>query len=345
MASLGVYPVFDIEFKISLTGKIATHNRAAIDAMVKIAEMETFEPSIDGNVEEWNPMDAKGWVRRLMTGKGFGIGLNGKRYQGDPGNDYVAGLALKTGTHCSSTAAVVFPNGDAMIFDTVVNVSRHFGGDSVNVSALEFELMSDGKPTYLESGGVVMTIMKLEQVGGAPGTADSTAIRITLDKDVSGLLASHITLSAGTGAATKGALTGANKVWTIAISAVSQGTVGVKISGLSGYIFPASETMVNVYGVVTVGISSIEQVGGAPGTADSTAIRITLDKDVSGLLASHITLSAGTGAATKGALTGANKVWTIAISAVSQGTVGVKISGLSGYIFPASETMVNVYSD
>jgi hypothetical protein len=38
-------------------------------------------------------------------------------------------------------------------------------------------------------------------------------------------------------------------------------------------------------------------------------------------------------------------VWTIAISAVSQGTVGVKISGLSGYIFPASETMVNVYSD
>lgn len=251
MASLGVYPVFDIEFKISLTGKIATHNRAAIDAMVKIAEMETFEPSIDGNVEEWNPMDAKGWVRRLMTGKGFGIGLNGKRYQGDPGNDYVAGLALKTGTHCTTTAAVVFPNGDAMIFDTVVNVSRHFGGDSVNVSALEFELMSDGKPTYLESGGVVMTIMKLEQVGGAPGTADSTAIRITLDKDVSGLLASHITLSAGTGAATKGALTGANKVWTIAISAVSQGTVGVKISGLSGYIFPASETMVNVYELYT----------------------------------------------------------------------------------------------
>ena len=36
-------------------------------------------------------MDAKGWVRRLMTGRASG-GLNGKRYQGDPGNDYVADL-------------------------------------------------------------------------------------------------------------------------------------------------------------------------------------------------------------------------------------------------------------
>lgn len=247
MASLGVYPVFDIEFKISTTGRIATHNAAAISAMSTIAEMETFEPSIEGNVEEWTPMDTRGWVRRLMTGKGFTIGLNGKRNQGDPGNDYVAGLALKTGTHCSSTAAVAFPNGDAMIFDCVVNVSKHFGGESTNVSALELELMSDGKPTYLESGGVVMTIMSLEQIGGASGTADTTAIRITLDKDIAGLLASHITLEDGTGSATKGALTGANKVWTLAISLPTQGTVGVKISGVSGYIFPASATMVNIY--------------------------------------------------------------------------------------------------
>ena len=247
MTSLGVYPVFDIEFKISTTGKVATHNLAAIDAMVPIAEMETFEPSIDGNVEEWSPMEQKGWVRRLMTGKGFSIGLNGKRNQGDPGNNYIAGLALKTGTHCSTTAAIVFPDGDAMIFDTVVNVSKHFGGQSINVSALEFELASDGKPTYLESGGAVVTIMSLEQLGGASGTADTTAIRITLDKDVADLLASHITLEDGTGSATKGALTGANKVWTLAISLPTQGTVGVKISGVSGYIFPASATMVNIY--------------------------------------------------------------------------------------------------
>lgn len=241
---LGVYPVFDIEFLISTQGKVS-HD--ATEGLVPIAEMETFEPSIDGNVEEWTPMDTKGWVRRLMTGKGFSISLSGKRHEGDPGNDYVAGLALKTGTECSTTTAIEFPNGDQMVFDCVVNVTKNFGGDSTAVSGLEFELMSDGKPTYLESDGVVMTIMSLEQVGGASESADSTAIRITFDKDVSGLLASHITVSAGTGAATKGDLTGSNKVWTLAISAVTQGTVGVKISGLSGYIFPASETMVTVY--------------------------------------------------------------------------------------------------
>lgn len=141
-----VYPVFDIEFKISTTGKVADDT-----AMVKVAEMETFEPSIDGNVEEWTPMDTKGWVRRLMTGKAFGISLNGKRNTDDEGNNYVAGLAYKTGNDCSTTAAVVFPDGDKLIFDCVVNVSKDFGGDSTNVSGLEFELLSDGQPQYTEA--------------------------------------------------------------------------------------------------------------------------------------------------------------------------------------------------
>lgn len=154
MASLGVYPVFDIEFIVSTTGKVA-HDPDPTANMKKIAEMETFEPSIEGNVEEWTPMDTKGWVRRLMTGKGFTISLNGKRHEGDEGNDYIAGLALKTGTDCSTTAAVKFPNGDKMIFDCVVNVSKHFGGDSTNVSALEFEFMSDNKPTYVPADSSV----------------------------------------------------------------------------------------------------------------------------------------------------------------------------------------------
>jgi hypothetical protein len=34
-----------------------------------------FSLAVDGNVEEWTPMDTEGWVRRLMTGKGFAISL------------------------------------------------------------------------------------------------------------------------------------------------------------------------------------------------------------------------------------------------------------------------------
>jgi hypothetical protein len=139
----GVYPVFDLVFKIGINGRAST-----TEDMVEIKDMETFSPSVDGNVEEWTPMDTEGWVRRLMTGKGFAISLNGKRHIGDPGNDYIAGMAWKSGLDCSSKAEIVFPDGDKLAFDCIVNVSTPFGGDSTNVSGLEFELQSDGKPTY-----------------------------------------------------------------------------------------------------------------------------------------------------------------------------------------------------
>jgi hypothetical protein len=144
MPNMGVYPVFNIQFKIGTIGKASTETDMEV-----IKDMETFSPSIDGNVEEWTPMDTEGWVRRLMTGKGFAISLNGKRHIGDPGNDYVAGLAWKSGLECSSKAEIVFPNQDKLTFDCIVNVTTPFGGDSTNVSGLECELQSDGKPEYV----------------------------------------------------------------------------------------------------------------------------------------------------------------------------------------------------
>lgn len=142
--NLGVYPVFNINFKIGINGRESTEQD-----MVIIKDMETFSPSIDGNIEEWTPMDTEGWVRRLSTGKGFTISLSGKRHVGDPGNDYIASLAWKSGIECSSKAEIEFPDGDRLEFDCVVNVTTPFGGDSTNVSTLEFELQSDGKPVYI----------------------------------------------------------------------------------------------------------------------------------------------------------------------------------------------------
>lgn len=142
--NLGVYPVFNINFKIGTRGRESTEQ----DMMI-IKDMETFSPSIDGNIEEWTPMDTEGWVRRLSTGKGFTISLSGKRHVGDPGNDYIASLAWKSGIECSTKAEIEFPDGDRLEFDCVVNVTTPFGGDSTNVSTLEFELQSDGKPVYI----------------------------------------------------------------------------------------------------------------------------------------------------------------------------------------------------
>lgn len=175
MDNTGVYPVFDLDFEIGTKGR----DSSAGDMKV-IKDMETFTPTIDGNVEEWTPMDTEGWVRRLMTGKGFVIGLNGKRHVGDPGNDYVAELAWKSGLECSSKAAIAFPDGDRLEFDCIVNVTTPFGGDSTNVSSLELELQSDGKPTYVSSDGFKTLTFECEK-GSTAGTTKISAVVPTKD--------------------------------------------------------------------------------------------------------------------------------------------------------------------
>ena len=79
-------------------------------------------------------------------------------------------------------------------------------------------------------------------------------------------------------------------------------------------------------------------------TTASTGIKLTFDVNVTGLKAEHITLSNGTGSATKGALTGSGKNWTIAISNVVQGNVGVLVSNVPDFAFPTTATTVAVYA-
>lgn len=138
----GVYPVYENQFKINTKGREDSPTN-----LVDIADMESFSVSFDDNVEEWTPMTTEGWVRRLKTGKGITISLNGKRNIGDAGNDYVAGLAWKSGQACNSQLEWTFPNGDKALIPCVINVTAG-GGDSTNVEPLEFECLSDGKPTF-----------------------------------------------------------------------------------------------------------------------------------------------------------------------------------------------------
>lgn len=143
----GVNPVNEITFGVCTTGRPAdTEMKTATYTTVKDAE--NLSISIDGNIEEWNPMDMAGWKRRLMTAKSLGISMGGKRNYGDAGNDYVAGLAFKNGQDCNTTMKITFPNGDALYVPGVINVTS-LGGESTAIDALEWELQSDGKPTYV----------------------------------------------------------------------------------------------------------------------------------------------------------------------------------------------------
>ena len=141
MPGTGVFPVNNIAFTVN------TQGRTTPGAQAVVKDMETFSIALDNGVEEWTPMDTEGWVRRLMTAKSMTVSLNGKRNYGDPGNDYVAGLAYKNGQDCNSVMEITFPDGGKLVFDCVINVTEG-GGDSTAVEALSFEAMSDGKPTY-----------------------------------------------------------------------------------------------------------------------------------------------------------------------------------------------------
>ena len=146
MAASGVYPVYENQFEINTKGR----SGATGGTFASIADMETFSVSFDNNVEEWTPMDQDGWKRRLMTGKGLSISLNGKRNVGDAGNDYVAGMKFKNGQACNTELKWTFPNGDIVIIPCVINVTEG-GGDSTNVEPMAFECLSDGKPTFTEA--------------------------------------------------------------------------------------------------------------------------------------------------------------------------------------------------
>ena len=136
----GVFPVFDLDFKIGTKGKDSTEQ-----------DMVTISLSIEGNTSKWNPMDMKGWGRALMTGKSMTVSLKGKRNVGDPGNDYVASVAFKDGLNCSSKAAVEFPDGSKLTFDCVLDIKSFLGGESQDVAPLEFDMIVDGKPSFTEA--------------------------------------------------------------------------------------------------------------------------------------------------------------------------------------------------
>lgn len=141
-----VNPVNEIDFGVCMTGRPDNLETAEYTT---VKEAESLSISIDGGIEEWNPMDMKGWTRRLMTAKSLSISMGGKRNYGDPGNDYVAGLAYKNGQDCNSAMKITFPNGDALIVPCVINVTS-LGGDSTALDALEWEAQSDGRPIYVE---------------------------------------------------------------------------------------------------------------------------------------------------------------------------------------------------
>ncbi len=138
-----VYPVHSNKFRFGTNGLESTE-----DDMVVPKDLENFAPSIDGTVEEWYAMDAEGWAKASMTGKKLGFAFKGKRSVGDPGNDYIAGLAWKFGQDVMTKFEWEMVSGAKLSCDVVVSVTTPGGGDTTNIDSLEFEVIGYGKPEF-----------------------------------------------------------------------------------------------------------------------------------------------------------------------------------------------------
>ena len=133
-----VFPVSENKFKVG----------AAKESATVIADMETFSVSFTNGVQTWTPMDTEGWQRALLTAKAITITLSGKRNIGDTGNDYVAGKALKNGHDAEGYFEWEMPDGTSISWTNVVfDIKNCGGGGSTDVGALEFDVISNGKPT------------------------------------------------------------------------------------------------------------------------------------------------------------------------------------------------------
>ena len=141
MASTGVFPCYENQFKINTS---VTSTPTWSD----IADCETFEVAFDNGVEEWTPFEAEGWTRRLMTAKSVTITVSAKRNVGDTGNDFIASLAFENGRDAEVDFKWTFKDGTVVEFDGCpINVTALGSGDSTAVAPLEFEVLSNGKPT------------------------------------------------------------------------------------------------------------------------------------------------------------------------------------------------------
>lgn len=171
MSGLGVFPVHNNQFKVNVKG------RTGLDADKKvIKDLESFEPSIDSKSDDWTPMDMQGWIRRAVTGKGLSFAFKGKRNYGDPGNDYIAGLLLATGQGVQSEFEWTLPNGDVFKMDCVIDLKKPAGGDSTKIDALEFDILSDGLPTYTPNAALPSLTFVCEDSATAGATKIASVV-------------------------------------------------------------------------------------------------------------------------------------------------------------------------
>lgn len=179
-------------------------------------------------------------------------------------------------------------------------------------------------------------------------TESTTMLTLTFDKDIAELTAADITLTAGTTGATKGILTAKTKgVYELAVSGITAAGEATVAVAKAGYTIAPASAKVNVLYVTPtneVAFSSLTANGSA--TEITSMLTLTFDKEIAGLTAEDITLTAGTTGAIKGELTAKGAgVYELGVKDVTvSGDVTASVTK-EGFTFtPSSQTVAVWYT-
>ena len=145
---MAVYPTHGITFKVDTSA--APHTTPTMSI---VKDVESIDVKLKGEVKTWSPLDQEGWQRALITGKSLTISHKGKRNEGDPGNDAIANMLMAVGSDATISYEMDLPSGAKLTGNVVVDLSTPFGGASTDVSALDWDAVFDGKPTFTPASG------------------------------------------------------------------------------------------------------------------------------------------------------------------------------------------------
>jgi hypothetical protein len=166
-------------------------------------------------------------------------------------------------------------------------------------------------------------------------TATTTKLTLTFDKDITGLGAGDITLTANSTDATKGTLTKTGTgVYELGVSEITSGGEITVSVAKTGYAITPTSKQVTIYQYTVpedtpAAFSNLTADGST--TATTTTLTLTFDKDISGLTADDITLTANSTGANKGTLTKTGTgVYELTVNGIASGgqiTVGITKTG------------------
>ncbi|MDR1909586.1 MAG: hypothetical protein LBQ35_06705 [Spirochaetaceae bacterium] len=158
----------------------------------------------------------------------------------------------------------------------------------------------------------------------------TTELSFTFTGAVGDLTDTDIILSNGTGAAVKGALSGAGANRSLGIRVEAEGTLKVTIlrSGI--------ESAVKTVTVYSDGQPYLAEADGSAGTEDTSAITFTFEEPVEDLSAGDIIIVNAGATVSKGALSGAGTVWTLGLTVTNPGaiTVAIRKAGVESVVRP-----------